>query len=190
MVVDPRSRFFQQAVMVSALTELLLGPRRVGWAQSAPIGPVIGIDEPSSEYSRTPFEIHTTGVLTPARVRPGERTAVAAGEPLAATRAGAEKRPLQKRIAVVTLCITKFHATYEFEIGTLEAPGYPQLSTGQILQKVGKRQCDFDVVGPSALLSKVAQAQPGTPLTIVGMYVQYAQRLQLVSVDVAGEEQE
>jgi hypothetical protein len=83
-----------------------------------------------------------------------ERTAAATREPLAATSAGAEKRHAQKRIAVVTLCITQFHATYEFEIGQLEAPGYPQLSTGQILQKVGKRQCDFDVVGPSALLSK------------------------------------
>jgi len=54
---------------------------------------------------------------------------------------------------------------------------------------VGKRPCDFDVVGPSVLLAKVAQAQPGTPLRIVGMYVQYNQRLQLVSVDVVGEQE-
>jgi hypothetical protein len=188
MAAHPLSRFSQQAVLLLAVTALVLCPTRAGWAQAAPFGPAIGLDEPSSENSRTPFEIHTTGVITPALARLAERTAAAAGAPLAATSAGAEKRHAQKRIAVVTLCITKFHATYEFAIGQLEAPGYPQLSTGQILQKVGKRQCDFDVVGPSALLSKVAQAQPGTPLRIVGMYVQYAQRLQLVSVDVVGEE--
>src|SRR5262249_2854268 len=151
------SRLFLQAILVAALTALGLCPPRAGWAQPAPLGPVIGIEEPSSENSRTPFEIHTMGVLTPVGARPAERTAAAAGESLAATRAGAEKLLGQKRIAVVTLCITKFHATYEFAIGKLEAPGYPQLSTGQILQKVGKRSCDFDVVGPSALLSKVAQ---------------------------------
>ncbi len=190
MATYPLTRFFQQAVLTLAVTALVLFLPRAGWAQSAPIGPVIGIEEPWSENSRTPFEIHTTGVLTPTLGHPAEQTAAAAGEPLAATRARTETRHAQKRIAIVTLCITKFHATYEFEISQLEAPGYPQLSTGQILQKVGKRQCDFDVVGPSALLSKVAQAQPGTPLTIVGMYVQYAQRLQLVSVDVAGGEQE
>src|SRR5215467_8789112 len=116
MVVWPRSRFVSQALLVSALTALGLCPPRAGWAQAAPLGPVIGIEEPSSEDSRTPFEIHTTGVLTPVGVRAGERTAAAEGGPLAEPSARAERRHPPKRIAVVTFCITQFHATYEFAI--------------------------------------------------------------------------
>jgi hypothetical protein len=70
MATYPLTRFFQQAVLVLAVTALVLFLPRAGWAQSAPIGPVIGIDEPWSENSRTPFEIHTTGVLTPALGHP------------------------------------------------------------------------------------------------------------------------
>jgi hypothetical protein len=94
--------------------------------------------------------------------------------------------PDEENIAVVTLGISQYSETYRFEIGNLEAPGYPQLSTRQILQKAGKRQVDFSLIGPSALLSKVAQSPPGTPLTIVGMYEQRNQRLQLMSVNIIG----
>jgi predicted ATPase len=46
-----------------------------------------------------------------------------------------------------------------------------------ILQKVGRRGIDFNLVGPRALLSKIAQAPAGSPLKITGMYQQMRQRL-------------
>ena len=55
-----------------------------------------------------------------------------------------------------------------------------------ILQQVGKYAVDFDLVGPRNLLSKVGQAEPGTPLMIVGFFTQRNRKLQLESVDVVG----
>ena len=185
MIVHGLARCSPAAFLVLTVTGLLFFPTRWVGAQPAPLGPVIGIEEPSSENSRTPFELHMTGMLNPAREHNAEPQAEAEGATTEATSAWAEQTYVKKGIAVVTFCITKFRATYQFTILQLEAPGYTQLSPSQILQKVGKRKCDFDVIGSSALLSKVAQAPPGTPLTIVGMYVQYDQRFQLVSVDVA-----
>ena len=130
-------------------------------------GPGVGAGEnPWSDNSRTPFEVQMSGVISPET----EGDEGIEGE----------------SIAVVTLGIAQFHETYKFEIIKVESPANPQLSTSQILQKKGKRQYDFELIGPAALLSKVAQSQPGTPLKIVGMYEQRNQRLQLLNVDIIG----
>jgi hypothetical protein len=129
-------------------------------------GPGVGAGEnPWSDNSRTPFEIRMSGVINP--------------ETEGETDSG-------ESLSTVTLGIAQFHETYQFEIVKIESPGNPQLSASQILQKKGKRQYDFELVGSSELLSKIAQAQPGAPLKIVGMYEQRDQRLQLVSVDIVG----
>ena len=79
----------------------------------------------------------------------------------------------------------------EHHLPSLFAGRAPEISgPGQILQKVGKWTCDFRLIGVAALLSKVAQSQPGTPLKIVGMYQQRDQRLQLVSVNIVGLEKQ
>ena len=162
------SRHFLQSTfhvlfVVTALTTVLL----LNSSVLAQIGPGAG-ENPWSDNSRTPFEIRMSGVINP--------------ETEGETDSG-------ESIATVTLGIAKFRETYQFEIVKLEFPGNPQLSAWQILQKKGKRQYDFELVGSSELLSKIAQSQPGAPLKIVGMYEQRGQRLQLVSVDVVGMEQ-
>jgi hypothetical protein len=86
------------------------------------------------------------------------------------------------------LGINSFREEYQFEIIDISAPDYAQVSTKMILQKVGRRGIDFNLVGPRALLSKVAQAPPGSPLKITGMYEQRKQRLQLTEVKVIGME--
>jgi len=45
---------------------------------------------------------------------------------------------------------------------------------------------DFDLTGSRELLSKVGQADLGTPLTIVGFFTQRNRKLQLESVEVVG----
>ncbi len=129
-------------------------------------------DNPWAEQGRTPFEIQMTGVINPETE--GE-TSPTEGETSA-----------EKSIAMVTLGIGQYHETYKFEIVKLESPPNPQVSASMILQNKGKRQYDFELIGPTPLLSKVAQAEPGTPLLIVGMFTQRDQKLQLVSVDVVG----
>jgi hypothetical protein len=67
-----------------------------------------------------------------------------------------------------------------------EAVDDKQIGEGAILQQVGKFAVDFDLIGSRDLLSKVGQADPGTPLTIVGFFTQRNRKLQLESVDVVG----
>lgn len=128
------------------------------------LGPGTGSGEnPWSENSRTPFEVHMSGFIN---TRPGD-----------------------DNIAVVNLGISSFQgAIYAFEIIEIAAPNWPQMSTRMILQQMGRRSVDFNLIGPRHLLSKVGQAEPGTPLKIVGMFEQRRQRLTLLSVKVIGME--
>ena len=120
----------------------------------------VGGDNAWDENARTPFEIQMSGFLN--------------------------TKPEEGNIEVVTLGISTFGENYQYEITQISAPNYPRMSTNAILQKVGQRGIDFNLIGPSDLLSKVAQSPPGTPLKLVGMYEQRRQRLRLTEVKVIG----
>jgi hypothetical protein len=132
---------------------------------SAQAQPVFGVgdENPWSESSMSPFEVRISGVI----------------------KSSSTKEPL----AEVKLGIAQFHEEYRFDITSMNAPAFPQVSARQMLPRKGSRQYDFNLIGPRDLLSKIAQAQPDTPLRIVGMYVRRDQRLQLVSVEVMGEDE-
>ena len=164
-------RPFHHALLFSVVAGFALLLAHIALAQTPGMG---AGENPSSDNSRTPFEIRMSGVLNPT-----DHADSFEGGMMNVT-------PDAENIAVVTLGISQYNETYRFEIGNLEAPGNPQLSARQVLQKAGKKQVDLSLIGPSALLSKVAQSPPGTPLTIVGMYEQRNQRLQLTSVEVIG----
>jgi len=118
-----------------------------------------GMDGATSDASRTPFKIKLTGFLN---------TNPEAGS------------------KVLKLGINDFRETYQFELVKAEAVDDKQIGEGAILQQAGKYAVDFDLVGPRALLSKVGQAEPGTPLTMIGFFTQRNRKLQLESVDVVG----
>ena len=118
-----------------------------------------GMDGASSDASRTPFKIKLSGFLN-TNPEDGSR--------------------------VLKLGINDFQETYQFELIKAEAVDDKQIGEGAILQQVGKFAVDFDLIGPRPLLSKVGQADPGTPLTIVGFFTQRNRKLQLESVDVVG----
>lgn len=120
----------------------------------------LGGDNPESDTSRTPFRIKLSGFIN--------------------------TRPEENSVAVVTLGISKYRETYQFEVVTVEAVDNPRVSQSAILQQVGKHQVDFELVGPQGLLSKIAQAPPGTPLAIVGFFQQRNRNLRLESVEVIG----
>jgi hypothetical protein len=123
-----------------------------------------GMDGASSDASRTPFRIKLTGFLN---TQPEEGS------------------------KVLKLGINTFGETYQFELTKAEAVDDKNIGEMAILQQVGKYAVDFDLVGPRNLLSKVGQAEPGTPLTIIGFFTQRNRKLQLESVDVVGlQEQE
>ena len=117
------------------------------------------MDGGSSDASRTPFRIKLSGFLN---TQPEEGS------------------------KVVKLGISTFGETYQFELIKAESVDDKQIGEAAILQQVGKYAVDFDLVGPRNLLSKVGQAEPGTPLAIVGFFTQRNRKLQLESVEVVG----
>jgi hypothetical protein len=121
--------------------------------------PVGGGDSASSDQSRTPFRIKLSGFLNT--------------EP-------------QEGSKVLKLGITDFQETYQFELIKVESVDDKQVGEAAILQQVGKFAVDFDLIGSRELLSKVGQADPGTPLTLVGFFTQRSRKLQLESVEVVG----
>ena len=87
---------------------------------------------------------------------------------------------------VVTLGITRYGEQYPFILVAIEAVDLPRLTSRQLLKIVKKWQLNFDIVGPEDLLSEVAQALPGTPLTIVGFLIPRKRTFQLWSVEGFG----
>lgn len=118
-----------------------------------------GMDGATSDASRTPFKIKLSGFLN---TQPEEGS------------------------KVLKLGINTFGETYDFELVKAEAVDDKQIGEGAILQQVGKYGVDFDLIGSRDLLSKVGQAEPGSPLAIVGFFTQRNRKLQLESVEVIG----
>lgn len=119
----------------------------------------VGGDSSSSESSRMPFRVKLKGFVN-AKPEEGSRE--------------------------VKLGISTFQETYQFELVKAEAMDDPQISQSTILQQVGKYPVDFNLIGPRELLSKIGQAEPGTPLLIIGFFQQRNRTLQLQSVDIIG----
>lgn len=118
-----------------------------------------GMDGSTSDTSRTPFRIKLSGFIN---TQPEEGS------------------------RVLTLGINTFGETYQFELIKAESVDDKQVGEMAILQQVGKFGVDFDLIGSRELLSKVGQAEPGTPLTIVGFFTQRNRHLQLESVEIIG----
>ena len=117
-------------------------------------------ENPDSENRREPFKIKMSGFLN--------------------------SLPDEQSLGLVTFGIRSYGETYKFDISSLEAPDYPQLSSRAILRQVGKNGVDFDLIGSKDLLSKIGQAEPGTPLAIVGYFTPRNRSLRLESISVIG----
>jgi len=119
----------------------------------------MGGDNPASENARTPFQVRFKGFIN--------------------------SRPDPDSLALVSLGIAKYSETYQFEVIEVKATTLPEhiVNSRQILQQAGKYDVDYNVIGPTDLLSKIAQAQPGTPLQIEAMFQQRRRKLTLLSVE-------
>ena len=125
---------FVTAVAFSVAITLSIAPTAIVYGEAGDAGFGIGSSNPWDDNSRTPFKITMSGFLN--------------------------TKPEEGNIEVVTLGISSFRTEYQYEIMEIDAPYYPQMSTRMILQKMGKRSVDFNLMGPRALLSKVAQSPP------------------------------
>jgi hypothetical protein len=152
-------RIWKSGLLLLVGVMMSLGTAGAAIAQ-VPLMPFsIGGDNPASENARTPFQVRFKGFLN--------------------------SRPDSKSLALVSLGIAKYSETYQFEVIEVKAVDHPEyiVNSRQILQQAGKYSVDYNVIGPSNLLSKIAQAQPGTPLQIMAMFQQRRRKLTLLSVD-------
>ena len=138
----------------------LVSPASPIWAQPAP---GIGASRPESEYSRHPLKVKLSGFLN--------------------------TKPEEESVAVIHLGIAAYQESYQFEVITLEAVDRERVTPEALLRPTKNRAVAYQLTGPKELLSKVAQSQPGTPLTIVGFLRQREGEIQLLSVDVVGFEE-
>ena len=127
-------------------------------AQGIPFA--VGGENVESETSMTPFKIKLRGILN----------------------ASARKESL----GFVTLGINTYREKYDFDVVTAEAIDNPRISSGAILRQYKDHKAALNLAGPKELLSKIGQAEAGTPLTLVGFLRQRAKTLQLTSVEILG----
>jgi hypothetical protein len=127
-------------------------------AQGMPFA--LGSENVESENSLTPFKVKLRGILN-------------------ATAGG-------KSLGMVTLGITTYRGKYDFAVVTAEAVDNPRISGSAILQQYKNQKKDLNLAGPKELLSKIGQAEPGTPLAIVGFLRQRDKTLQLTDVEILG----
>jgi hypothetical protein len=123
--------------------------------------PGVGFSHPEAESSRTPFKIKMSGFIN--------------------TQPEDEK-------SVIKFSIGIYRESYQFELTNVEAVGRERTTARAIIDPTEHREVAFDITGPKSLLSKIAQAQPGTPLAITGFLQQRERKIQVTEVDVIGFE--
>ncbi len=126
-------------------------------------GAGVGGDRPSAKTRRFPFKVVVTGFLN--------------------------TDPAPDALAVIQLGVTGYRGDFQLEVTNVSAPDSPRLTPRQIfLHRAGKRKADLDVSGPRDMLTKIAQAQPGTPLELTGWYAQRDGEFRLDNVRIVGFE--
>jgi len=117
----------------------------------------VGGENVESESSMIPFKIELKGVINAPR-KDGS-------------------------LGIVTLEISPYHETYNFDVTTAKALDDMRITSYSILQKYRDGKRNISLIGPKHMLSKVGQATPGSPLTITGFLRQRSGTLQLIRVE-------
>ena len=117
----------------------------------------VGGENVESESSTIPFRIQLKGVLN--------------------------GTPKDKTLGRVLLEISAYHENYDFDVTEAKSPDNARITSYSILQKYQHGKHNITLSGSEYWLSKIGQAAPGTPLTIVGFLRQRSGTLQLIRVE-------
>jgi hypothetical protein len=128
----------------------------------AQTGVGVGSSRPDHEGSRQPLKVKLSGFIN--------------------------TKPEEGSLGLIKLGIGTFRETYLFDLTNVEAVDRERVTPRAILEATEERGVAFDLVGPRAILSKIAQAQPGTPLTITGFIQQRERKMQVTDVQIIGFE--
>ncbi|MGE0682037.1 MAG: hypothetical protein AB7P69_14200 [Candidatus Binatia bacterium] len=132
------------------------------WAHAQGAGAGVGSSRPDHEGSRQPLKVKLSGFIN--------------------------TKPEEGSLGVIKLGIGAFRETYQFDLTNVEAVDRERVTPRAIFEATEERDVAFDLIGPRAILSKIAQAQPGTPLAITGFIQQRERRMQVTDVQVIGFE--
>jgi len=83
----------------------------------------------------------------------------------------------------VLLEISTYHENYDFDVTEAKALDNARITPYSILQKYQHGKQNISLTGSEYWLSKIGQATPGTPLTIIGFLRQRSGTLQLIRVE-------
>jgi len=148
-----------QCIAILLIYGMSIGAASFAGAQS---GVGVGSSRPEAETRRTPYKMELRGFLN--------------------------TKPAPDALAVIELGLTGFRGQYQLEVTHAGAPDLPRITSSQILKQVWKRDVDLDVTGPRPLLAKIGQAQPGTPLALIGWFHPRDRQYRLDSVKIIGFE--
>ena len=125
----------------------------------------VGGENVESESSTIPFKIQLRGVLN--------------------------GTPKDNTLGRVMLEISTYHENYDFDVTEAKALDNARITSYSILQKYQHGKRNITLTGSEYWLSKIGQASPGTPLTIIGFLRQRSGTLQLIRVEtpIAGSEE-
>ena len=91
-------------------------------------------------------------------------------------------------VALIQLNLGIYRQSYPFLIVKAESVDRPRSIQEAIIRWAKQRERAFDVIGPRALLARIAEAEPGTPLRIVGFMQARVRKLTVTDVEVLGFE--
>jgi len=112
----------------------------------AQTGVGVGSSRPGHEGSRQPLKVKLSGFIN--------------------------TKPEEGSLGVIKLGIGTFRETYLFDLTNVEAVDRERVTPRAIFEAAEEREVAFDLTGPKDILSKISQAQPGTPLAITGFIQQ------------------
>ncbi len=84
---------------------------------------------------------------------------------------------------VVTLEISAYQGNYDLDVTDAKGLDDARITSYAILQKYKNGKRNIVLSGPEHMLSKIGQASPGTPVTIVGFLRQRSGTLQIIRVE-------
>jgi len=120
----------------------------------------VGGDNVESESSMIPFKVKLRGILN--------------------------ATAKEKSLGTVILGINEYREKYDFAVVTAEAVDNPRISGSTIIRQYKDGKIELKLAGPKELLSKIGQAEPGTPLSLVGFLRQREKTLQLTNIETLG----
>lgn len=151
---------FSWSIVLPVTLGLWIGSSSLAYSQfGLPMGFGNAGESADSENARGPMKLKLDGILKPTTPKP-------------------------ESLALLNMTVGTSQDVSQFEVRAIEIPDYPEESTNQLLQSLKKYKVQMVAIGDKAMLTKIGQALPDTPTTVVGLFIRRHRTFQVLDVDV------